>query len=118
MAEQSGLIPIGQAARLLMISEIRTIAADNLWLSTARGQDSVAFHFTFERDWPGVREVLPVIEAALAPFAPRPHWGKLFTMPAAEVQSRYDRLDDFRELVARYDPGGKFRNAFLDEYLF
>ena len=58
------------------------------------------------------------IEAALAPFDPRPHWGKLFTMPAAEVQSRYARLDDFRALLERHDPRGKFRNAFVEEYVF
>lgn len=103
---------------LLFISEIRTIAADDLWMSTAYGQDSVGLHFTFKQDWEAVREVLPVIEAALAPFSPRPHWGKVFTMPAAEVQSRYERLGDFRNLLTRFDPGGKFRNAFLDDYVF
>ncbi len=103
---------------LLYISEIRTIAADDLWMSTAYRQDSVGLHFTFKPDWPNVQKVLPLIEQALAPFSPRPHWGKLFATPAPEVRSRYARLDDFRALLARHDPAGKFRNAFLDELLF
>ena len=39
-------------------------------------------------------------------------------MPKAEVQSRYERLADFRALAQKYDPEGKFRNAFVDEYVF
>lgn len=102
----------------LFISEVRTIAADDLWLSTAYGRDSVGFHFTFRRDWPAVSAVLPVIEAALAPFAARPHWGKQMTMAPADVQALYPRMDDFRQLAATYDPGGKFRNAFVETMIF
>jgi xylitol oxidase len=102
----------------LMVSEIRTIAADELWLSMHYRQDCVAFHFTWQLDWNAVRPVLGAIEAVLAPFKPRPHWGKLFTMPAREIQARYPRLDDFRELAGRLDSKGKFRNAFIDETLF
>lgn len=105
-------------APLLMVSEIRTIAADDLWLSMAYGRDSLAIHFTWLQDWPGVRQVLPLIEAALAPYHPRPHWGKLFTMSPESVQASYARLDDFRRLLGRFDPGGKFRNAFMDTYVF
>jgi len=102
----------------LMISEVRSIAADALWLSGSYKQDAIGFHFTWQRNWPAVRQVLPQIEAQLAPFAPRPHWGKCFTMPAAEVQSRYERMNDFRTLAQEFDPQGKFRNAFLDNYIF
>lgn len=102
----------------LVVGEIRTIAADDLWLSMNYGQDSVGFHFSLQRDWPVVREALVALEGALAPYNPRPHWGKLFVMPAAEVRGRYARLGDFRELATRMDPEGKFRNAFLDEYVF
>jgi alditol oxidase len=107
-----------QIAPLLMISEIRTIAADDLWMSMCYGQDCVAFHFTWQLDWPGVQKILPAIEAALAPFGGRPHWGKLFTMPAAAIQPHYTKLGDFRELLNRHDPAGKFRNAFVDEFVF
>ncbi len=100
-------------APLLLISEVRTVAADELWMSTAYGRASVAAHFTWQPDWESVREVLPVIEDALAPFEPRPHWGKLFTMPPDAIRSAYPRLPAFVGLLERYDPDGTFRNAFL-----
>ncbi len=105
-------------APLLQVAEIRTVAADRLWMSTAYDRPSVAFHFTWQRNWPAVRSVLPVIEDALGPFDPRPHWGKLFTMPAAAVRAAYERRPAFVALLRRHDPGGMFRNAFLDEYVF
>jgi alditol oxidase len=107
-----------QLSRLLMISEIRTIAADGLWMSPCYQQDCVALHFTWQQDWPAVRQLLPVIEAQLAPLGARPHWGKLFTLPPALVQAGYPRLPDFQQLLGDYDPGGKFRNAFVDRYIF
>jgi alditol oxidase len=102
----------------LLITEIRTIAADELWMSTCYRQPSVTIHFTWKPDWPAVRRLLPVIEKALSPFQPRPHWGKLFTLPSAELRSRYERLGEFIELAAKYDPKGKFRNDFLNTYVF
>jgi xylitol oxidase len=105
-------------APLLQISEIRTIAADEHWMSPFYGRGCVGIHFTWVPDWEAVRALLPEIDARLAPFEARPHWGKLFTMPAARVQALYERLPDFRELLAAYDPNGKFRNAFLDEHVF
>ena len=105
-------------APALLISEIRAVAADDLWLSPAYGRDIAAFHFTFQRDWPAVQRVLPEIEAALAPFAPLPHWGKVFALSPTAIAAGYPRLADFRALAARHDPDGKFRNAFLDRYVF
>ena len=105
-------------APYLLVSEIRTVAADDFWLSPAYGEDVVGFHCTWKPDWPSVRQVLPQIEAALAPFSARPHWAKLATMDPAIVRSHYRRLPDFRALASRHDPDGKFRNAFVDRYLF
>jgi xylitol oxidase len=102
----------------LIVSEVRTIAADELWLSMNYREDGVGFHFSMQRDWPVVRKALVALEGALAPFRPRPHWGKLFVTPAADVRARYPRLGDFRALATRHDPAGKFRNAFIDEYIF
>ena len=102
----------------LLITEIRTIAADELWMSPAYRQDSVAIHFTWQPDWPAVKAVLPEIERALAPFGVRPHWGKLFTMAPAELRPRYERLPEFVALAKKLDPHGKFRNDFLDRYIF
>ena len=97
----------------LLISEIRTIAADDLWMSTAYKRESVAIHFTWKQDWPAVSKLLPEIERNLAPFEPRPHWGKLFTMSPKELRSRYERLPEFVALAKELDPNGKLRNKFL-----
>ncbi len=102
----------------LMISELRTIDGDDLWMSPCYKQPSLAIHFTWKPDWPSVQRVLPQIESALAPFGARPHWGKLFTMAPATLQSRYEKLPDFREMLRKYDPQGKFRNAFLSTNLY
>ena len=102
----------------LLISEVRTIAADDLWMSPCYKQDCVAIHFTWQPDWPTVEKLLPRIEAELAPFHARPHWGKLFTMQAAQLQPLYPRLPDFKQMLRAHDPQGKFRNAFLDSCLF
>ena len=99
-------------APVLRIGEIRTIAGDDLWLSPAYRQDSVAFHFTWLPDTAAVLPVVTLIERQLAPFGPRPHWGKIFTTPAADLHASYDRLPDFLDLARHYDPAGKFRNAY------
>ena len=104
-------------APLLQISEVRTIAADNLWMSPCYQQASVAIHFTWKMNWPAVSRVLPIIEERLAPFNARPHWGKLFTIHPERLQSLYAKLQEFQELLQHYDPQGKFRNAFLDKYI-
>ncbi len=102
----------------IMISEIRTIAADNLWMSTAYNQTSVAIHFTWKQNTAAVMKLIPVIEKELAPFGIRPHWGKLFTVTPAQLKSRYERFADFQNLLKQYDPQGKFRNEFLDRNIF
>jgi alditol oxidase len=102
----------------LMISEIRAIAADHFWLSPCYTQPSVAIHFTWKQDWPSVKKLLPVIEKELAPFGVRPHWGKLFTVSAAQLKASYPKLPDFIALAQQYDPRGKFRNAFLNTNIF
>jgi len=99
-------------APVLQVSEVRTVAADDLWLSGAYGTDVVGIHFTWVKDAERVYALLPAIEAALLPLGARPHWGKCFlTAPA------YPRGEDFRALRARVDPDGKFGNAFVDDVL-
>jgi alditol oxidase len=102
----------------LFITEIRTIAADDFWMSPCHQQDSVTIHFTLKPDWPAVRNLLPVVERELAPFGARPHWGKLFTMDPAKLRGTYSRLPDFLALAKKYDPTGKFRNDFLNTNIF
>jgi xylitol oxidase len=111
-----GLAP--RIAPLLQVSEIRTVAADELWLSPAYQRDCVAFHFTWVRDQPSVERLLAEIEAAIAGCSPRPHWGKLFAADAAALSAAYDRMSDFRGLAERLDPSGVFRNDYLDRYVF
>src|SRR5712664_1940404 len=108
----------GHVSPHLMISEIRTIAADSLWLSPCYEQPCVSIHFTWKQDWPAVSKLLPLIEKELAPFKARPHWGKLFAMSPTELKSVYRRLPDFIQLSKKYDPQGKFRNEFLSTNVF
>jgi xylitol oxidase len=101
----------------LFISEIRTVDADDLWMSPCYRRACVAIHMTWKPEWNSVAALLPLIEQKLAPFSPVPHWGKLFTLPPSVLRSRYEKLADFEQLMRRYDPDGKFRNEFMDEIL-
>jgi xylitol oxidase len=102
----------------LFITELRTIAADELWMSPCYKRASLTIHFTWKPEWPAVKALLPKIEEQLLPFEARPHWAKLFTMQSARLQSQYARLADFKALMQHYDPHSKFRNEFLTANLF
>ncbi|GAC1423594.1 MAG: FAD-binding protein [Flavisolibacter sp.] len=102
----------------LLISEIRTIKKDDLWMSPCRSQDCVTIHFTWKPEWDAVRQILPLIEKELAPFNARPHWGKLFTMAPQALQSQYEKMEDFKKLAAKLDPQRKFQNDFLKKNIF
>lgn len=99
-----------QFRAVLKIAEIRTVAADDLWLSPAYGRPTVGIHFTWAADAPA--EAIQAVEQVLAVFDPRPHWGKVFSQAA-----QYERMPDFVRLVEKYDPDGKFGNEFLDALL-
>ncbi|UFU05553.1 FAD-binding protein [Ruania halotolerans] len=101
-------------APLLQTCEIRTVAADDLWLSGSYGRDTVAFHFTLLPEPVKVRALLGTIEQALAGLEARPHWGKWFSTSAEDIAAMYPRMEDFRALVGRSDPHGKFSNSFLE----
>lgn len=107
-----------EMAPYLFVSELRRIAADDLWLSECYGRDSLALHFTWRPEWPAVERLLPKLEAKLAPFGVRPHWGKVFAMEPAVVQAQYERMAEFRSLAEEFDPDGKFRNAFVERFVF
>jgi alditol oxidase len=107
------LLPIGDRIRdVLLVSEIRAVAADSLWLSPQYERDTVGFHFTWRRDQAAVERALEIVEDALAPFAPRVHWGKLVLRAPS-----HPRAGDFLALRDRLDPRGAFRNAWLDRVL-
>jgi alditol oxidase len=103
----------GVVRPVLQVSELRTVAADRLWMSPQYGQDTLAVHFTWLPDRAAVERALVEVEAALAPFGARPHWGKLFLAGAAAIAPLYPRLPDFAGLVRRLDPHGVFANAWL-----
>ena len=102
----------------LFITELRAIAADDLWMSMAYRRPSLAIHFTWKLEEAAVTSLLPQIEAKLAPFGARPHWAKVFTMPASRVAPLYPRFRDFAALSADFDPQGRFRNRFLRDHLY
>ena len=101
-------------APVLHVGELRTIAAEPLWLSPSAGRDTVAVHFTWLRDEVAVLPVVRAVERCLAPFGARPHWAKLFATSAGELRERYDRYDDFVALVRELDPSGVFGNSVLE----
>jgi xylitol oxidase len=113
VAAVRALLEIGDRIRdVLLVSEIRAVAADTLWLSPQYGQDTIGLHFTWRRDQAAVERALAVVEDALAPFAPRVHWGKLFL-----TSPRYERMAEFAALRDRLDERGAFRNPWLDRVL-
>jgi alditol oxidase len=102
---------------LVQVSEIRTIAADSMWMSPQYGRETVAIHFTWRREQEAVERAVAEIERVLQPFEARPHWGKLFLADAATVAPLYERVADFRDLCERLDPRGAFRNAWLERHV-
>jgi xylitol oxidase len=96
---------------LLWITELRTIAADDLWLSGAYQRDTLAIHFTWKKD-DAIYSVIEKVETALRPFNYRPHWGKVFTADAQYLKSVYPKMGEFKALVEALDPSKKFENSF------
>lgn len=94
--------------------EIRSVAADDFWMSAGYGRDSVSIGFTWRKHIAEVTALLPRVEQALAPYEPRPHWGKLFAIPGATLRQRLPHYDDFFDAVERWDHERKFANPFLD----
>jgi xylitol oxidase len=103
---------------LLHASEIRTVAADEFWLSPFYRQDSVGIHFTWKKQIEAVDAITKELEMALIPLGGKPHWGKVIHADAAALAPLYPRMADFRSCALRCDPAGKFRNAYLEKHVF
>ncbi len=101
----------------LFVSELRTIAADDLWLSPSHDVDCLAIHFTWRMHVPEVTALLPALDDALSPYAARPHWGKVFQSDRERLDAAYPRIAEFRSLADRLDPTGTFRNEQTSEWL-
>jgi xylitol oxidase len=99
----------------LFVTELRSVAADDLWMSMAYQRRSLAVHFTWKPEWNAVSKMIPQVEAKLRPFAPRPHWAKVNTLRAAQIDPLYPRVKDFIDLIHQYDPRGKFVNTYMRE---
>ncbi|UWX55546.1 hypothetical protein NYZ99_03340 [Maribacter litopenaei] len=102
----------------LFITEIRTIAADNYWMSPCYQQDCVAIHFTWKQNPKEVGELIKMIEAELNAFNYKPHWGKLFTISQEGLAKRYTKFNDFLALAKQHDPEGKFKNDYLNTNIY
>ncbi len=102
----------------LFISELRTIDADDLWMSPCYKRPSMTIHFTWKPEWPAVKKILPRIEEKLAPFNAKPHWAKLFTTSPSRLKSLYGKMPEYQALLRDYDPHGKFRNEFLNSTIY
>lgn len=98
----------------LIVTELRTAAADGLWLSPAYERDSVIIHFTWHNRPEPVADAVALVEAALEPFAARPHWGKYHRFEAERIADVTPRLADARAVFERLDPAGVFSNAHLE----
>jgi xylitol oxidase len=96
---------------LLWITELRTIAADEIWLSGAYQRDTIAIHFTWKKE-DAIYSVIQKVEDALRPFNYRPHWGKVFTADAKYLSTVYPRMGEFKALILALDPSKKFENSF------
>jgi len=118
-AALAGLLAIArQLAPLTLVTEVRTVAADRDWLSPATGRDSATIHFTWRPDASSVLALRPEVERILAPFDPRPHWGKLFGLAPERVRDAYPERARFVALAEELDPDHRLRNPFLDRYVF
>lgn len=106
-----------EIASRVYATEIRTIKADDLWLSGAYQRPTVGFHFTWKKS-ADIENFLPKIEQILGQYNGRPHWGKLFSTDKDQLISRYPKFSDFQKLLKKYDPNGKFRNQFIDRYFY
>lgn len=105
-----------QLADSLMVSEIRTIAADEHWMSPCHARASTAFHFTWKLDPKAVADAVELVGRTLTPFGVRHHWGK--AMPAEwNASGSFERHSDFLELKERFDPTDTFTTPWFSQHI-
>jgi len=96
--------------------ECRISAPDDIFLSTAQGRPTayVAVHqFHGMEHEPYFREV----EAVMRSLGGRPHWGKLHYLDHRSLRELYPAWGRFAAVRERFDPLGRFQNAYLDRVL-
>jgi len=119
------VVPVFRAVQALIVKrgwriefpiEVRFAAADDRWLSTAHGRESayIAVHRYWRHD---PKEYFDAVEQICLAHDGRPHWGKLHSLDAARLRTRYPRFDDFVALRDRLDPERRFGNRYLERVL-
>lgn len=103
---------------VLMTLEIRTVAADDLWLSPCHDRATVGVHFTWRNDDAAVGPAVRLVEQTLADLDPRPHWGKVFALDPDVVRAHYPRRAAFAALAAHHDPERTFGNDYLETFVY
>jgi L-gulonolactone oxidase len=96
--------------------EVRTVAGDDAFLSTAAGRESgfVAVHMYQQMPW---QPYFRAVESIMLELGGRPHWGKRHFQTAATLRPRYPDWDRFQSVRARLDPEGRFANAWTERVL-
>ncbi|MFC6354953.1 D-arabinono-1,4-lactone oxidase [Luethyella okanaganae] len=96
--------------------EVRSAAADELWMSTANGRQTgyIAVHRFFRED-PG--EYFRAVEDVMKTHDGRPHWAKMHDRDAESLRASYPHFDDFLAVRDRLDPERRFANAYLRQVL-
>ncbi|HEU5473166.1 MAG TPA: D-arabinono-1,4-lactone oxidase [Actinophytocola sp.] len=96
--------------------EVRVAAADDIWLSTAYGRDTayIAVHQYVGMPF---RAYFDVFESIVGAVGGRPHWGKMHSLDAATLRSRYPKFDDFARVRAEVDRDGRFANPYTERVL-
>lgn len=100
----------------LFISEIRSVKADEFWMSPAYQKDCIALHTTWHQTEVVEREMVPLVHETLRKFNAIPHWAKL-SAPAKPDPGLRPKLKDFLELCTTFDPEKKFTNNYLQQHL-
>ncbi|MEM9132756.1 MAG: D-arabinono-1,4-lactone oxidase [Actinomycetota bacterium] len=92
--------------------EYRTLAADDVWLSTAyeRPTVTISLHLPVGDD---ERRMYEAAEAVFAAFGGRPHWGKVHYLGGDELAARHPAWDRWWAVRDGVDPDGVFLNDHL-----
>ncbi|MDN5896477.1 MAG: FAD-linked oxidoreductase, partial [Nocardioides sp.] len=96
--------------------EVRNTPADDITLGTSTGRESVylAFHVNQRTDHTAY---FAGVEKIMKELGGRPHWGKMHTRTAADLEPAYPRWQEFLDLRERLDPNRVFTNAHLRRIL-
>lgn len=94
--------------------EYRYVKGDDIWLSPFYGRDSAAISV---HQYQGMdhRHYFAGAEAIFRNHGGRPHWGKMHTLVARDLEPLYPRWNDFLKLRQEIDPQGVFINPWLQK---